>query len=207
MTFTNRLDALLENRKMTRAKLLETLGLGKNQFTYWEKNNTIPNTSTLNAIAAFFGVSVDYLKGIEDDEAYALRVTGLVVDWLVDNEYEYAEDDNNTVSIGKNGDYIHLALNDFIDECMAIKRSSENAFDLAMREWERQNFFVMNVSGNKIINQSENVINDSPNATLTINNTNLSKQEQEIVELYRAFTLEQQLSFLSYALKVKNGEI
>ena len=64
--FIDRLNSLLEERKLTRSKFLSDLKMGKNQFTYWEKNKAIPNNATLSAIANYFGVSVDYLTGNDD---------------------------------------------------------------------------------------------------------------------------------------------
>lgn len=207
MTFVNRLDSLLKAKKLTRKEFLETMKFGKNQITYWEKNNTLPNASTLDAIATFFGVSVEYLTGEEDEESYVSRIMGLVVEWLIDNEYEYTEEEDGSVCIGKDGDYIHLAMTDFSTECMAVKKVAENGFDLAMLDWVRRNFAIMDNSHNNFISRSKNIINDSPHATLMVNDIELSKQERELIKMYREFSLEEQLSLITYALKVKNGEV
>ena len=204
MTFINRLDNLLKTKKLTRKEFLEQMEFGKNQITYWEKKQTLPNPSTLSKIATFFGVSVEYLTGIEDEEEYASRVMGLVVEWLEDNDYDYSEEDGS-VRIGKGGDYIYLAMGDFATECMAIKKVSEDGFELAMLDWERRTF--TDNSRRNVINESRNVINESPNATLTVNDTVLSKQERELIKMYREFSLEEQLNLITYALKVKNGEV
>ena len=47
MTFIERLEQLRQEKGITRKKLLEDCKLGKNQFTYWEKNNAIPTPSVL----------------------------------------------------------------------------------------------------------------------------------------------------------------
>lgn len=67
--FVNRLNALLEEKNLTRSKFLADLKMGKNQFTYWEKKGGIPNQATLAAIASYFNVSVDYLLGNEEKSA------------------------------------------------------------------------------------------------------------------------------------------
>lgn len=208
MTFINRLDDLIKSKKLTRKQFLEDMKFGKNQITYWEKNKTLPNPSTLSAIATFFGVSVEYLTGEETAVAYASRVMGLVVEWLNDNDYEYSEEENDTVVIGKDGDCTYYNRNDFINECMAIKKVSEDGFELAMLDWERRTFnnTVEDNSHHNIVD-SKNVINDSPNATLITNETSLSKQEKELVDMYREFSLEEQLNLISYALKIKNKEL
>lgn len=69
--FVKRLNALLEEKNLTRSKFLADLKMGKNQFTYWEKKGGIPNQATLAAIASYFNVSVDYLLGNEERSATA----------------------------------------------------------------------------------------------------------------------------------------
>lgn len=55
------------------------------------------------------------------------------------------------------------------------------------------------------INNCKNVINNSPNAILIVNgdDTGLSKQEEELIDLYRNFSLEQQVKLLTYAFKLR----
>ena len=207
MTFVNRLDSLLKSNNLTRKDFLTALKFGKNQITYWEKNNTLPNASTLSAIAGFFGVSVEYLTGVEDEEGLAYRITNLVAEWLMDNGFEYDEDEHGSVCICKDGEEVCLAFVDFVAECMAIKKLSDNGFDLAMRDWVRRNMVSVENSGNNMFNRSKNIISDSPNATLTVNDSDLSKQEHELIKMYREFSLEEQLDFISYALKLKNKEV
>ena len=67
--FITILDNLISEKGITRKKLLEDLQLGKNNIKNWEKNNTIPNKVTLEAISDYFGVSVDYLLGKTDIKA------------------------------------------------------------------------------------------------------------------------------------------
>ncbi len=67
MKFVERLDYLLKERNITRAQFLREAQLGKNQITYWEKNDTIPNPTTLKVISAYFGCTVEYLLGKSDD--------------------------------------------------------------------------------------------------------------------------------------------
>ncbi len=57
-------------------------------------------------------------------------------------------------------------------------------------------------SGSNIINS----INESPNSTLNITENNLSKQEMELVEIYRNLSLKDQLDLVMYALKLKGEE-
>lgn len=178
MTFVNRLDMLLKSKNLTRKKFLEIMGMGKNQITNWEKHNTLPNASTLNAVAAYFNVSVGYLKGDEDEEGYVSRMMEQVVEWLTDNGYGYSEDGNNVV-VEKDGRYITLAMSDFSNECMAIKKKSERGFELAMLDWERLNF---------------------PEKSF-----DLSDQERAILTIFRETTEEGRLEMIASFMSIKKN--
>lgn len=178
MTFINRLDMLLKSKNLTRKKFLEIMGMGKNQITNWEKHNILPNTSTLNAIAAYFNVSVEYLKGAEDEENYVSKVVEQVVEWLTDNGYEYSENDNNVI-VEKDGRYITLAISDFSNACMEIKKKSERGFELAMLDWERLNF---------------------PEKSF-----DLSDQERAILTIFRETTEEGRLEMIASFMSIKKN--
>ena len=68
MTFIERLEQLRQEKGITRKKLLEDCKLGKNQFTYWEKNNAIPTPSVLFVLARYLKVTPEYLLGESDDK-------------------------------------------------------------------------------------------------------------------------------------------
>lgn len=63
MDFSERVENILNEKKISKAKMLSDLKLGKNQFTYWKKNHTVPNGFSVQAIAEYLNVSVDYLIG------------------------------------------------------------------------------------------------------------------------------------------------
>lgn len=65
--FVQRLNELLKERGITRKKFLEDVGMGRNAFSHWEKDGRTPNNSTFKAIADYFGVSVEYLRGETDE--------------------------------------------------------------------------------------------------------------------------------------------
>jgi repressor LexA len=54
-------------RGITKKEFAEAIQINKNQVKRWEDVGTIPNRTTLNAIANYFNVSVEYLKGETDD--------------------------------------------------------------------------------------------------------------------------------------------
>ena len=65
--FVKRLDRLIKEHNIKRNKLLTDLGLNKSSIINWEKRGTIPNGETLEKIADYFNVSVDYLLGKEKE--------------------------------------------------------------------------------------------------------------------------------------------
>lgn len=67
MVFADRLLELIRKRGITKKEFAEAIQINKNQVKRWEDVGTIPNRTTLNAIANYFNVSVEYLKGETDD--------------------------------------------------------------------------------------------------------------------------------------------
>ncbi len=207
MTFVERLDSLIKAKKLNRTKFLEMMKFGKNQITYWENNNALPKAATLDAIAAFFDVSVEYLLGLEDKEVQVNRVVERVVEWLIDSDYEYLEEANGSVCVGRDDKYIYLNKNDFTNECLNIKKvAEEDGFRLAVVDWARRNLVVLDNSNNMEVKESTNVISDSPNATISVIDGDISKQEREIIEIFRELSLQNQVKFISHALKLKESE-
>lgn len=64
--FIDRLKTLLSERGITWKDVSEELGIGKNQMKYWTDHNSVPDGNTLRKLAEYFGVSTDYLLGIDD---------------------------------------------------------------------------------------------------------------------------------------------
>ena len=63
--FYKRLRDLCEERNMTINELVKLLNLSSGSPTAW-KNGTIPRSATLAKIAAYFGVTTDFLLGKEE---------------------------------------------------------------------------------------------------------------------------------------------
>lgn len=66
-----RIRLLLSEQGKTKKDLTEALGIGINTIKRWETENRMPNAATLLAIADYFGVSVEYLKGESDERGTA----------------------------------------------------------------------------------------------------------------------------------------
>lgn len=73
----NRLKALRKNRGVTIRSLAESLGMNHSTLTLQEQGKRNFSTTSLRAIADYFGVSVDYLLGASPDEMYKKLVKAL----------------------------------------------------------------------------------------------------------------------------------
>ena len=65
MTFIDRIEKLLIDTGISKKTMLNDLSLGINTFSNWKNRGTIPSGETLQKIADYFGVTVDYLLGKE----------------------------------------------------------------------------------------------------------------------------------------------
>lgn len=68
MNFISRIEELLKNRRIQKNKMLSDLNLSVNSFTNWKNRGTVPSGDTLQKIADYFGVTVDYLLGKEQEK-------------------------------------------------------------------------------------------------------------------------------------------
>lgn len=67
MKFAENLKYLRKTAEYTQKQLAEYLNLSANCICEWEKERSEPNLETIKNLAAIFGVSADYLLGLEDD--------------------------------------------------------------------------------------------------------------------------------------------
>lgn len=78
MDFAKRLRRLREDNDLTQAELGKLLNLSKQAISSYEVAGIMPNTETLERLADFFHVSVDYLLGRTDDPRPALELEKLL---------------------------------------------------------------------------------------------------------------------------------
>ena len=64
--------------------------IGKNQPKYWEEKDTLPDGKTLIKLSQFFGVTVDYLLGVEDQNAALMQRAFDILDESDTSEQEKA---------------------------------------------------------------------------------------------------------------------
>lgn len=98
--FIARLEALLKQNKISKAKFYTDLSIGKNQILYWKSAKTLPNGNTVTRIADYFGVTVDYLLGKTDIKEKA------------PDQNDQVQDKNVLRIAGRDGTYIERKLTD-----------------------------------------------------------------------------------------------
>ena len=64
--FGEKLRVLRQERNIGQIQLAKELDVGKSIISLWEQGKCEPTLSKLIAISKFFGVSIDYLAGLED---------------------------------------------------------------------------------------------------------------------------------------------
>lgn len=70
-----KIKQLREKCEMTQAELARELGLTRSSINAWEMGLSVPSTPFIVEIAKLFGVSTDYLLGL--DTTATLKVDGL----------------------------------------------------------------------------------------------------------------------------------
>ncbi len=64
--FAERLYALRDEAGLTMAELARAVGVSDATICKWEKGETSPMSYAVIALAQFFGVTADYLLGLDD---------------------------------------------------------------------------------------------------------------------------------------------
>lgn len=66
MKFAERRKELREEKELSQAQLAKATGLSHTAIVYRETEQRVPNANAVVALAAFFGVTTDYLLGVEE---------------------------------------------------------------------------------------------------------------------------------------------
>ncbi len=61
------ISACRKEKGLTQSNLGEAVGYDQSRVAKWESGKLEPNAETLKKLAVFFGVTSDYLIGLEDD--------------------------------------------------------------------------------------------------------------------------------------------
>ena len=62
-----RINELRLEKKLTQKELANAVNIGQASISEWEKGTHEPNATAIKILAVFFGVSADYLLGLEDE--------------------------------------------------------------------------------------------------------------------------------------------
>lgn len=66
MNYGERLKRLREDKKLSQQQLADRLNINRSTYARYELGQTQPDYETLQRLADFYGVSVDYLFGREN---------------------------------------------------------------------------------------------------------------------------------------------
>ena len=64
--FAVRLKELREDRGLTQAKLANELNYTQTTIAKWDSGDRVPRVNDIIALSEFFGVTTDYLLGLQD---------------------------------------------------------------------------------------------------------------------------------------------
>ena len=64
--FIPRLTSLIKNSGKTQTEICKELGISKQKMTNWKSGYTQPSIDDIVMLARYFGVTTDYLLGLED---------------------------------------------------------------------------------------------------------------------------------------------
>ena len=64
--FPEKIKDLREEKGISQEKLADELGISHGIISFWENVKREPKLSNLILLAGYFGVSIDYLAGLED---------------------------------------------------------------------------------------------------------------------------------------------
>ena len=65
-TFAERLIELRTEKGLSQSELAKQTGLSRIAILHWEHGDRVPLATAIIILAKFFGVSADYLLGLED---------------------------------------------------------------------------------------------------------------------------------------------
>jgi len=64
--FSQVIKKLRKEKGLTQQELANIVGITATGVSYWESGNAVPNTETLNKLANYFGVTINFLLGVKD---------------------------------------------------------------------------------------------------------------------------------------------
>ena len=127
-------EQLLQKRGVTSYKVVKEAGVTQTALSNWKAGRSTPTTKTLQKIADYFGVTVDYLISGKNDSSEDVRETEL----SARDERDIAKDLDRIMNEIKKGDDGPLYYNGVeIDD--ASINLLQNAIEYAFRETKKEN--------------------------------------------------------------------
>ena len=124
--FVERVKALLAKQNKFWADVSKELSIGKNQLKYWSDHNTTPDGNTLAKLARYFGVTTDYLLGLDDMKNRLLGLFDTQLD-LQDPQIQTLAKYFSECDASGQFYIIHTAMNEY-ERCMEErKKAAEHA--------------------------------------------------------------------------------
>lgn len=74
MTFAEKVDELLTKHHVSWRRVASDCGLSHNSLYYWRKTGNLPKYAELRILADYFGVTTEYLSGLNYQESEALSI-------------------------------------------------------------------------------------------------------------------------------------
>lgn len=103
ITFGERLKALREEKQISQRELGQFFNLSQSTIAYYETNKKEPNKDTLQRLADYFHVSVDYLLGRTNDPRPASKTENSLDDpklkRIIDSLGRASDLDNEDISV------------------------------------------------------------------------------------------------------------
>jgi len=100
--FSDRLKGLMEQSGVNQSKLANDLGCNKSTISKWSRGIMTPDHRSLVDLCRYFGVTADFLTGIEDASNYLVgnESESDGIKWIFNSQQSDDYDYNNRVKIG-----------------------------------------------------------------------------------------------------------
>jgi len=73
MTLSEKIKILRDKNGYTQSELAKKVGLTRSAVNAWEMSNAIPSTEIIIKLAKIFGVTTDYLLGVDNEEKISVK--------------------------------------------------------------------------------------------------------------------------------------
>lgn len=76
ISLADKLKNLRKNKKITQTELGKAIGMSSSVITHYELGDRVPSYEVLIKLAYFYGVTTDYLLGVDDRKILSIDVAG-----------------------------------------------------------------------------------------------------------------------------------